>query len=67
MDMFAKGRRVYARGELHQKAKLNTKTVIAVRNMAATGANYSEISQAHGISNNHARQIVIRNCWKHIQ
>ena len=65
-DMVTHGRAGRARGERNWTAKLTEDGVRAIRQMAADGMSYPQISDATGISRPQIGHIVRRKAWKHV-
>lgn len=67
-DMDSKGRRVNSPqlGESHGMARLTTKQVSEIRQLAASGVSNDEIANRFQISDTHAWRIVTRRAWAHV-
>lgn len=65
-DMFAKGRRIAARGERASKAKLTASEVRQMRADFAGGERQTDLSQKYGMSKGAVSAIVHGRHWKHL-
>jgi hypothetical protein len=63
-DMFAKGRRVHARGE--QLSRLAEADAVAILAALASGVSQSELSRRYAVSQPTIGAIASRRTWKHL-
>jgi hypothetical protein len=65
-DMAAKKRSTRFLGEAHPGARITTETVLAIRQLAATGEPHLSIAGRFGISQTQTSRIIKRTRWGHI-
>lgn len=66
-DMVAKGRhRGGPQGERARSAKLTPILVVEIREKAAQGVSYPELSHEYGMSTSAICNVVLRRTWKHV-
>jgi hypothetical protein len=67
LDMVAKGRNKYCKGEKNGNSKLTEKDVIEIRNIYSTGSHsFRSLAKMYGIHNSVVGDIVNRNNWKNL-
>ncbi len=65
-DMYAKGRRIAARGEGQHLAKLNAEQIPLIRKLNKQGIGQRKLAAQFGVTKNAIMLIVHRRTWKHI-
>jgi len=65
-DMVEKGRKVTVFGESHHKSKVDTFTVLLVRELREKGALLSDIACFTGLDFRHISLICTRKVWNHV-
>lgn len=65
-DMFAKGRRIAAKGEGHARARLTAPQIADIRRRVRAGETQAALSAEFGVSAPHINRIVHRRVWRHL-
>ena len=73
-DMAAKGRQVFQRrperathGEQHYAAKLDSSSIVAIRQRRENGEQLDQIARSYGVSKQTIWRAVHRKTWKHVE
>jgi hypothetical protein len=65
-DMIRKGRKYLPIGESNRGSKLNTASVIEIRNLSQQGIRYPKIAKQFSVSVSVICEIVKRKAWRHV-